>query len=511
MESAKRNDIILRPYQDSLVSEARSALGKYHRILLQLATGGGKTIVFSYIAAKSQLKGSRVLILSSRTEILMQNGGALARMGLEVEYVNPKRRSLPSGSVVAAMSQTLKRRVEKPEWVEWLRSFNLVIIDECHEQTSDFVHDYLSPRCYVMGVTATPRRYGKMKQLGLMYDAMVTGVTIRELIDMGYLSPSRHYAVTAPKLNIPVDVRTGDYNQKALARQFESRVLYKGVVDEWMRLCRGMKTICFCVSSKQAIEVTKEFVGRGISARYVLSGDFEGDAEYSGERKEVMESFKRSEFTVLVNVGIAVAGLDVPDIECVIANFATVSLTKWKQAIGRGARVSPGKKEFVILDCGGNYSKLGMYEDEPRWCLWHDEGSKGGLQELKVCNPDKKDIHGRTGCGREVPVSCKVCPACGYEFVTEKQEYQMHLEEVVRGIDDRANLSVEEYVAQKKLAGWNTNRILVQICLKNIPDEKRAFYRAAKVLNLNPKYWYSFEKHIWSEVKRKQKKEIAGI
>lgn len=496
--------IKLRSYQQTGVDEIRLAFRTYKRVLFQLPTGGGKTICFSYIAQQSQIKDTKVLILSSRTEILMQNGGALEKMGLSVEYVNPKKRKVPIGNVVAAMAQTLKRRVEKEEWLEWLKTINLVIIDECHEQVSDFIHDYLSEKCFVLGVTATPRRYAKMKQLGSMYEAMVTGVTIKELIDMGYLSKSKHYAITAPSLNIPKDNNTGDYNQKALAHQFESKVLYSGVVSEWIRLANGLKTICFCVSAKQAIDVTKEFIDNGISAKYLLSGYFDGDEEYSGERKEIMDAFKKSEFQVLVNVGIAVAGLDVPDIRCVIANFATISLTKWKQAIGRAARISDGKDEFIILDCGGNYKKLGMYEDEPHWCLWHDTGSDGGLQELKVCDPDKKDINGKFGCGTEVPITCKICPKCGYEFRTKKHEFQLHLEEVIKGVDTASRLTIEQFVAQKKLDGWSSNRILVQVCLENANEDKKAFMRAINVLGLSPKYWFFFKKQIWDKVKRKQ-------
>ena len=37
---------------------------------------------------------------------------------------------------------------------------------------------------------------------------------------------------------------------------------------------------------------------------------------------------------------------------------------------------------------------------------------------------------GNKGCGRLVPMSCKICPACGRVFITEKHEYQLYLEEV---------------------------------------------------------------------------------
>ena len=43
----------LREYQQTAVSEIRTALAKYRRVLFQAQTGFGKTIVFSYIAMAS--------------------------------------------------------------------------------------------------------------------------------------------------------------------------------------------------------------------------------------------------------------------------------------------------------------------------------------------------------------------------------------------------------------------------------------------------------------------------
>ena len=496
--------IKLRPYQEKSVSECREALRLYRKVLLQMPTGAGKTVCFSYIAQSSQKYDHKVLILSSRTEILMQNGGALERMGLDVEYVNPRNKKTPSSNVVSGMSQTLKRRVEKEEWREYLQSVNLLVIDESQECVSDFIHDYLNPKCFVLAVSGTPRRYSKMKQLGSMYKAMVTGVSVKELIGLGYLSKAKHYSITAPKLNIAIDKSIGDYNNKALAKAFEQKTLYTGLVAEWMRLTPCQKTICFCVSSTQAIEVTKEFIANGVSAKYLLSGKFDEDAELSGKRDDIIAAFNRSEFTVLVNVMVLTAGFDCPDIRVVICNFATISMTKYRQAIGRGARVCEGKNEFTILDAGANYKTLGMYEDDVPWCLWHDEGSEGGLQDLKECPPTKKDINGNLGCGQEMPISIKVCPNCGYEFRTEKHEYQMHLEEIVRGVDDESNLTIEQYVASKKLEGWSTNRILIQVCLANVEEDKKSFFQAAEVLGLSEYYWSKFKKFTWDKIKSKQ-------
>lgn len=500
--------IELRPYQQAAVDEIREAFKRHKSVLFQLPTGGGKSACFSFMAKSSIDKGKRVLVLSNRTEILMQNGGTLQRMGLEVEYINPKQRNIPQSNMIVAMAQTLQRRLQKEEWREWVKSIDFLIVDEAHCCDHDFIYPYLSDKCFRLLVTATPQRQGTQKQLGELASAMVLGVSVKELVSLGYLTRARHFSVAAPKLDdVHIDSNTKEYNQKSLAKKFEDKMLYKGVIDEWFRICPERKTIVFCVSSQQAIDFTKELVERGVTAKYVLSGKFEEDSAYSGIRSDVIDGFKRSEFQVLVNVGVAVAGADFPDVDCIVANYATTSMTKWRQSIGRGSRICEGKKDFIILDAGGNIKRLGFFEQDISWSLWHDVSAGGGIQQMKVCPTDKKDINHRKGCGELVPTTCKVCPACGFKFITEKDEVQLHLEEVAES--EAQDLS--SWAAQKKLEGWKLSRILVQCCLANVGSEKKAFvevystlYPEKGVSGAN-KYWFVWRKNVWDKIKTRQK------
>lgn len=465
------------------------------------------TVCFSYIALCSQKYNRKVLILSDRTEILMQNGGALERFGMDVDYINPQRRNIPTKNIACGMAQTLKRRIEKPEWETYVRSLELVIIDECHASTSDFIHHYLSDKCFVLGCTATPRRYGNTTQLGSLYAAMVQGVSTKELVDMGYLAKPHLYSVIAPKLDIPIDQNIGDYNRKALAERFESRTLYKGVVQEWLRLTPNTKTIVFCCSSKQTIEVCKEFNENCISAKYVLSGEFDDDDVYSGTRSEVFDEFKRGEFMVLVNLNIATAGLDVPDIETVVLNFATVSITRYRQAMGRGCRVTPTKKEFTVLDCGENIKRHGGFLADQCWCLWHDTHTGDGMQILKLCDSTKPDRNGKYGCNTLIPNTCRVCPKCGRILVDEKWDYILHLEEVK---DEAEENSIESYVTARRLDGWSIPRILIGLCTANTDNMRKAFIKGYLALSPNKtekdagKYYYVFMKQFGDKIKRKK-------
>lgn len=499
-------DIILRPYQKQIIDEARTALQKYKRVIMQLPTGGGKTICFSSIVSQSQKYNRKVLILSSRSEILLQSGGALEKFGLKPEYITPKHTTIPEGNVIVAMAQTMRRRIEKQEWRDFLKTIEILIIDEAHEQVSDFIHEYMSINCYILGVTATPRRYGQMRQLGDMYAAMVTGISVSELIDQGFLASAHHYSITAPKMDdCKIDGHSGDYNQRDMSSRFEDKKVYINVVDEFMRLAADKKAIFFCCSSTQTIEMTRELQKRGVKAKYLLSGSFDEDEEFSGERAQVIQEFKESKFQVLVNLGIAIAGFDVPDVEAVVLNFATVSQTKYLQCVGRGSRVTPQKKEFLILDCGENYRKHGLYYQYHTWLLWHDNKPYHGPQKYKFCPMDKHDIKGRIGCGEMIPITCKVCPKCGYKYPTKEDRYILRLEEIAA----QEGTNVQKFAALKKLQGWSTNRILVQVLLANIGQEKHAFHLAAQALGLDPKYWYVFNQKVWKKISKKAKDECS--
>ena len=500
--------IELRPYQAEAVDEIRTALAKYRRVLFQAQTAFGKTITFSYIAFCSQKYSRKVLILSDRTEILKQNGGALERLGIDIDYVSPRFRNIPSKNISCGMAQTIQRRVGKPEWREYLASLSLVIIDECHLSSSDYIHPYLSDNCFVLGCTATPRRYGnKVQQLGELYKAMVKGITTRELVELGYIAKPRMFSVVAPKLDIPIDQSIGDYNRKALAERYENKVLYKGVVSEWMRLTPNTKTICFCCSSAQTISVCREFNNNGISAKYLLSGEFEEDNEFSGEREQVIEDFKQGKFQVLVNLNIATAGLDVPDIQTVILNFATISLPRYRQAMGRACRIAPNKTEFNVLDCGENIRRHGGFLDEQNWCLWHSTTTGSGMHMLKTCDPLKPDRNGKYGCNELIPMTCRECPNCGKIQVDEKWDYVLHLEEVKENAQEE---SIEEYVANRRLEGWKMARILISICISNPDNMRKAFTRG--YLAMSPgktekdahKYYFVFMKQFGEKIKHKR-------
>lgn len=492
--------IQLREYQETLLSETREALGKYRRVIMQSPTGSGKGVLIGGMASATLVKHNKVLILAHSEEILRQDAAHVRKWGADVGIVLAKTQKIPSEQCVCMMAQTAQQRVKKKEWLDWFKSFKFYMLDECHRAEFNFVFENISENAYVCGLSASPARYGSQRQLGLDYGAIVVGPSVKDLIAQGYLCRCRLYSLDAPSMeDVEWSSARGDYHLGQMAAKFRSKARYVGAVENYMRICNGQKCLVFCCSSEQTIEVTKAFCEHGIEAKYCLSGDFDEDEDYSGERKDVVNAFARGEFPVLVNFGLFTAGIDIPDIKVVMLMFSTTSIVKYLQVLGRGSRPAEGKNgEFICLDFGRNYERLGRYEDDRIWGVWHNTGAGGGVAPTKIC----------PRCGKMIPVQMMDCCFCHYHFPSSQEIYQAELQEIVA--KDTEEETLEQYVAKKKLEGKSNNWILVNICIKNADNQKEAFMRAIEVLrtkhgaNISPKYYFFFKKEILSKVKVKQ-------
>jgi superfamily II DNA or RNA helicase len=451
--------ITLRDYQEIGVKGTRDFFnrGGKHAIF-QAPTGGGKTVIFSYISQNTALKGKKVLVLTDRTELLQQTGGTLESFGIEPFFIRAGTKFLNfNHNVYVAMAQTLRNRIKKPMWSKWiLNDIDVVIIDEAHKQDFNFLFETgLLANKYVLGFTATPKRGGKMRQLALDYEEIIETISVQGLVDKGFLVSDDYYGVEGVNLNeIKVDKMKGDYSESDMFTRFNSAKLYAGVVKNWMEVARNTHTVIFCVNIEHVIHTCEEFQKKGIDARFLVSKmgkpkapDADADnglwvryeermrlyelylesfGKWSGTRSQVIGGFKKKEFPVLINAGILTTGFDCPSIETVVVNRATTSVTLWLQMIGRGSRIYPMKTHFNILDFGDNASRLGHYTSPQLWQLWHEDKADGsGVAPIKDCGIEtngvkKKDKNGIHGCERMILASYKICPFCGYIYPTKK-------------------------------------------------------------------------------------------
>lgn len=443
--------IQLRDYQKEIKFKIRELFreGK-NRLVLQLPTGGGKTVIFTDIAKSVAEKNKKAIVFTDRKELLKQAGGTFEKFGLNTKYLNAEAKSVSDAGLYVAMIETMKRRIDKPGYAEFIQGFDLIIIDEAHKQNFDKIFQHLLENQYVIGATATPYRDGKMKPLKDYYDHIVIGQQIKQLIATKHLCDVIHYGVPIQGLD-KVKITRGEFDEKQMGELYQDTKLFAGVIENYKKHCEGKKALLFCATVENSKSMTDQFNDAGIDAKHI-------DANTpKSEREKILQDFAKNKFMVLSNVGILTTGYDQPDIEVIITYRATRSLPLWLQMCGRGSRPSPGKERFTILDFGENTKRHGFWNDDRTWTLENAKPpNKKGAAPVKECK----------GCGALIPANTLICHYCGYETpkkIKKKNYVEVMLEQMTPSEIQRNNWNVYE-MEQVRLAkgyklGWICHRL----------------------------------------------------
>lgn len=403
----------LRPYQLTLVDNIRAKFrAGLTRVILQLATGGGKTIIFTHMVKTASERGNLCLILTDRIELLEQAGGTFDRVGLAYENITASTKSVPRSRVAVAMVETVKRRAKaRLDFQIYLRQVQVLIIDEAHKASFDPIFPYLSETCFVIGATATPIRQNAKKPLRDYFSAIVEGPSISELIRDGYLSRPRYFGVTVDLST--VRMRQGEFDERDQERVFSEVRVFEGLRENLDRHASGLKTMIFCPSVASSTKVAHDLGCLHVDGTM-----------HPAERDRVLTAFETTPGSILTNCAITTTGYDHPGIECIVLYRATTSLPLYLQMIGRGSRVAHGKNQFTILDFGMNIQRFGYWHNDRVW----------SLDPPKKRNRNKEDVFPVKfcpSCGAILSVNTKTCPECGYIWqVTEKERVFAELQEL---------------------------------------------------------------------------------
>ncbi len=349
--------IKLRPYQSDDVERLRAEFRRWFRVCYQLATGGGKTVVFTFIASSAVARGKRVLILAHRQEIADQISEALAAMGIEHGMIAPGRARSDCQVQVAMVGTLIRRFADQPT------DFDLIVVDEAHHAAAASWKKILAafPRAKVLGVTATPeRRDGKPLD---MFQVMVVGPDTRTLIDNGHLSEFVMYAPDgAPDLS-RVQTRAGDYDVGGLDAVVNRAVVIDSAIAHYSRICPGAPAIAFCVTIEHSLAVAKAARKAGFRAQHI-----DGSTPPK-KRRALIRALGAGKLDILTNCDLISEGADIPIVTTAMLLRPTKSLGLHLQQVGRVLRLAPGKREAIILDCVGNLARHGPPDAVRAWSL----------------------------------------------------------------------------------------------------------------------------------------------
>ena len=323
--------IELRPYQKDCVDVINNM--QSGSALVSMATGLGKTVVFSHIKRKG-----RVLIISHREELVHQ----------PIKYYDCKcgveqgAETSNGEEVVSASVQSLIRRLDKfkPD------DFDLIITDEAHHAAAPSykkIYDYFNPRVHV-GFTATPNRGDKVR-LDDVFDRIIFERDLKWGIKQNYLTDINCIRVKVSYDLRYVTRRMGDFAVNDLDRAVNTENSNKEVAEIYRRYAKG-QTLIFATSVEHAHNIAKYIDGAVVVSQKTQN------------RKQIIEDFTARKIPCIVNCMIFTEGTDMPLIETIIIARPTQNASLYTQMVGRGLRKYEGKKFLTLIDCVGVTGKL---------------------------------------------------------------------------------------------------------------------------------------------------------
>lgn len=363
----------LRDYQLRTIEAARQKYREGKRsILIVMPTGGGKTATMSALVQGAHGKGSRVAWIVHREELIQQAVDALRAVGMPVGIIAPWAPRVGATVQVCSVQTLLARDTRPPA--------DVLVWDEAHHAAADtyarVARDYEGSLRF--GLTATPDRSDGVG-LGNIFDCIVVACQAHELVSRGYLV---HCNIVGP------------------ARK--TKHLCDNPLHAYQTMGAGRQCIVFASSLKAGKAMADAFNAAGYPSEWI------DGATDKDQRRSAIAKYRAGRLRVLINYAVFTEGFDAPETSCVILARGFSSHGAYLQAVGRGMRPAPGKKDCLVIDLRGAANEHGLPEDPRKFSL---EGraiqTKEGLHPITQC-PE---------CGRvfrSEEFKDATCPRCGY-------------------------------------------------------------------------------------------------
>lgn len=361
----------IRPYQTKAEEDILTAWQSCQRVMFQLPTGGGKTICVTNLIRHLIVQGKRIMFIAHREELISQAWqtfyknkivSGIVKSGIEPNWALP----VQIGSV-----QTMTRRKALPK-------ADYFIIDEAHHCLEDNSYGRIIkehyPEAFVLGVTATPYRLGG-RGFTKVFDILIESVQLSDLIQMGYLVPLRYFVSSIPDLT-NVKITAGDYAEEQAAKAMGNAP----IVESYKEHADGLTGLVFAVTVEHSKKIVEQYTTAGVRAEHV-------DANTPLDiRRGIFQRLRDRTTLIVVNVGIATEGVDIPNIDFVQLARPTKSLSLFFQMIGRGTRADneiikegnsdedrrfliscSSKPHCIILDNAGLWAEHGLPDQPINW------------------------------------------------------------------------------------------------------------------------------------------------
>lgn len=433
----------LYPDQAEVMDDLKAAMRRKKAILLQSPTGSGKTAMATDMVIAATGKGNKMLFSVPRRDLMTQTSKTFSLHKINHGFVASGRDFNPFAQVHIGMVDTMARRLKKWEDGEKkgkcpLPNVKLAVFDETHfgaDALGRVIDHYKELGAWVIGLSATPWKLSG-QGMGVWYDEMVCGKTIRWLMDNKRLSKYRYfYGRTREDFHA-----INQKSDKEIAEFMENkRVIIGDCVRDYRLRCMGRLHIVRCTSIKHSQITADAFRADGIPAAHV-----DGNTP-DGEKYRIFMAFARRQILVLtfadlLNFGFDLSqatGLDVC-VESCSDMKPSKSLAGQMQFWGRVLRYKD--HPAIINDHVNNYIEHGLPCSDRIWTLdsrkTRDKGEP--VPPTKQC-PACMCVH---------PPAPK-CPDCGKVYVIKFRK----LEEVDGELEEMDIASMSGKQEELELVG----------------------------------------------------------
>ena len=373
----------LRGYQDEACDYICRRLNNYKRPFIYcMACGTGKSLVIAELAKRV----GRVLVVTLSAELCRQDYDECVEYGVEAQVYSASMNSKKVGAITIATIGSAYKNA-------WLfPSADVVIIDEVQSVNPadpntmfmklliemNRVKKQMGTNIKVVGLTATAYRnvqrvqnmgrYYKTTTLlqplnripcgkGFLWSSIVEGITTREALEKGYLTPVDYYS--SPVYGKLVVNTTGaEFTDDSLDAWGDGALercasCMKGAEEKW-NTRSGIVALPFIRHAEALKTLCDE---AGMSTVVVSS------KTPQKERERAITAFKKGEIRWLIQCNIANVGFNSPITDTLIWARPTLSLNLWQQAVGRIMRLSEGKDVARVVDLVGTLETFGRVED----------------------------------------------------------------------------------------------------------------------------------------------------
>lgn len=373
----------LRNYQEVACDYISKKINNYKRpFIYVMACGTGKSLVISELAKRH----GKVLVVTLSAELCKQDYDEMVEYGVDAQVYSASMNSKKTGAItVATIGSAYKH--------SWLfANADVVIIDEVQSVNPGKINTMFmklliemnkikkqsGEKLKIVGLTATAyRNVQKVTSCGwyhetttylqplnriscgkgFLWSSIVEGITTKQALSMGYLTPVRYYSEPTPG-KLVINTTGAEFTDESLDAWGDGVIercagVMKGAEDKW-NIKSGIVALPF-VKHAEALKKLCDLAGM---STVVVSSKTPQKA-----RKEAIRAFKAGEIRWLIQCNIANVGFNSPITDTLVWARPTLSLNLWQQAVGRIMRKCEGKKVARVLDLVGTTETFGRVEE----------------------------------------------------------------------------------------------------------------------------------------------------